>query len=64
MNEKAAGIRFVSEENVTVSGKAAAASKARAALTFKECPNHQHSRTKHISFWFFSVFLIKMVVRR
>lgn len=64
LNEKAAGIRFVSEENVTVSDKAAAASsKAGAALTFKGCPNLQHSRTKHISFWLLSVFLIKIVRR-
>lgn len=38
LNEKAAGIRFVSEENVTVSGKAAAASKVTRDLTFKGCP--------------------------
>lgn len=64
LNEKAAGIRFVSEENVTVSAKAAGASKARAALTFKGCPNLQHSRAKHISFWLLSVFLINIVLRR
>lgn len=64
LNEKAAGIRFVSEENVTVSDKAAAASsKAGAALTFKGCPNLQHSRTEHISFWLLSLFLIKIVRR-
>lgn len=62
LNEKAAGIRFVSEENVTVSGKAAAASKVTRDLTFKGCPNLQHSRTKPISFWLLWIFLIKIAV--
>lgn len=35
------------------------------ALTFRGCPNLQHSRTKHVSFWLLSeVFLIKIVVSR